>query len=264
MVILDLKNNYSRYNQILYCNDEPMLRFTESNFINWGPQGAMKTYLSVDAVKYMQKYINATNKFEIMKGDTRIKKFFFDVETTGVDYKRNSIHQFTCWIEIAGEVVEKLNLFIRPHPKALIEQEAMDICRVTKEQIMEYPPMEEQFQKIKDMLLKYVDPFEKGNKFFLIGFKNASFDDDFLKKYFDLMGSKFFLYFYASSIDVSCLAAQYLLKQRSSMPTFKLHRVAKTLGIEVDDSRLHDADYDVHLTREVYLVVTRLTEESLF
>ena len=263
MVILDLKNNYSRYNQILYENDQPILKFIGFNFIDWGPQGAMKTYLSVDGVKYMQKIIN-TNKYELMKGDTRIKKFFYDVETTGTDYKRNSIHQFSAWIEIDGEVIDKINLYIKPHPKAIIEQEAMGICGVTEEQIQAYPPMEEQFKIIIEVLKKYVDPFEKGNKFFMIGFKNASFDDDFLKKYFDLMGYKFFLYFYASSIDVSCLAAEFLLKQRSSMPSFKLHRVAKTLGIDVDDTRLHDSDYDLYLTREVYKIVTENKQESLF
>ena len=97
----------------------------------------------------------------------------------------------------------------------------------------------------------------------MIGFKNASFDDDFLKKAFDLYKSKFFFYFYANSIDVSCLAAQYLINIRSSMPSFKLHRVARTVGITVDEERLHDADYDVYLTREVYNVVSKI-EENIF
>jgi DNA polymerase-3 subunit epsilon len=47
------------------------------------------------------------------------------------------------------------------------------------------------------------------------------------------------------------------------MPSFKLSRVAKTLGIEVDEDRLHDADYDVYLTREIYKTVSRI-EENLF
>jgi DNA polymerase-3 subunit epsilon len=266
MVTLDLNKNYSRYNKILYENDIPIINLEGSNFVDWGPlaEFSPKTYLSVTGVKYMQKYINANN-LKIMEQNKKVQilRFFYDTETTGTDYKRNSIHQLTGWIEIDGVVIERLNLFIKPHPKAVIEQEALNIAKVTEEQIQAYPSMEEQFQTLVSTLKKYVDPFGKV-KFFMIGFKNASFDDDFLKKYFELMGSKFFLYFYASSIDVSCLAAEYLIKIRHTMPSFKLKRVAKTLGILVDEEKLHDADYDVFLTREIYYIVTSLKEESLY
>lgn len=192
-----------------------------------------------------------------------IKRFFYDVETTGVNWRRNSIHQLAAWMEVDGVVVEKLNLHIRPHANADTDDSALAISNVTKEQVMQYPTMELQFKVIKDTLAKYVDPFDKKDKFFFVGFKNASFDDDFFKKYFELMGSKFFFYFFPSSIDVSVLATQYLINVRHEMPSFKLHRVAKTLGIEVDDTRLHEADYDLQLTREVYYVVSKF-EESLF
>jgi DNA polymerase-3 subunit epsilon len=264
MVILDLKKDYTRYNNILYSDGIPIIYFIIDVFHDIGPESVYNDYMTLQSVKYMQNYINMfPNNFEIMAEDKRIKKFFYDVETTGLDYKRCSIHQLTAWVEIDGVIVEQLNLFIKPHPKATIEQTALDICKVTEEQIQAYPSMEEQFKVMLTMLKKYVDPFGKGDKMFLIGFKNASFDDDFLKKYFDLMNSKFFFYFYASTIDVSCLAAQYLINVRRSMPSFKLHRVAKTLGIEVDDEKLHDAYYDVHLTREVYNTVSKI-EENIF
>lgn len=37
---------------------------------------------------------------------------------------------------------------------------------------------------------------------------------------------------------------------------FKLATVSKALGIEVDDSKLHDAEYDILLTRQIYNLVT--------
>ena len=40
------------------------------------------------------------------------------------------------------------------------------------------------------------------------------------------------------------------------MPNFQLHTVAQTLGLEVDESKLHDASYDVLLTRQIYRIVT--------
>lgn len=192
-----------------------------------------------------------------------IKRFFYDVETTGVDYRKNSIHQLAAYIEIDGVIVEKLNLFIKPHEKAIITAEALAVAKVTLEQIQAYPDMRMQFDVLKNTLSKYVNKYDNSDKFYFVGFKNASFDDDFLKKYFELMGSKFFLYFYANSIDVSVLASQYLINVRYKMPSFKLKRVALTLGIQVEEDKLHDAFYDVHLTREVYYIVTRI-EENLF
>lgn len=264
MVILDLKKEYTRYDQILYCDGIPIIKFTVSKFPNIGPETAYKNSMTLQGVKYMQNYINMfPNHFEIMNEDRRIKKFFYDVETTGLDHKRCSIHQLTAWIEIDGVVVEKLNLLMKPHPKAEITTEALAVGKVTEEQIQAYPPFEDQMSILIATLRKYVNPYGKGDKMFMIGFKNASFDDDFLKKAFSLFKSEFFFYFYASTIDVSCLAAQYLMNIRSTMPSFKLSRVAKTVGIHVDDENLHDANYDVFLTREVYNVVSKI-EENIF
>ena len=38
------------------------------------------------------------------------------------------------------------------------------------------------------------------------------------------------------------------MEQRHEMRNFKLATVAKVLCIEVDDSKLHDAEYDILLT----------------
>lgn len=266
MVTLDLNKNYSRYANALYCDDTPLIEFTHSKFCDWGPLSAAKSYLSKQGVMYMQKYIDAYPQYyKIMNNKYKgtIKKFFFDVETTGLNPRVNSIHQLAYCIEVDGKIIESGNLRIKPHPKAVIEEEALKIGGVTEEQIQAYPSMEDQFKVLTKILNEYVDPYSKGDKFFMIGFKSASFDDEFLKKYFDLMKSAFFYYFYASSIDVSCLAAQYLMNIRSSMPSFKLARVAKTVGIEVDDTKLHDAEYDVYLTREVYNVVSKI-EVNIF
>jgi DNA polymerase-3 subunit epsilon len=264
MVILDLKKEYTRRNDILYCEGIPIIRFTVDKFPDIHFDREPCKPLTESSVKYMQRYITMfKNKIEVMSEDKRIKKFFYDVETTGTNFRRCSIHQLSAWVEIDGEVVEKLNLHMKPHPNALIEDGALAVSGTTLEQIQAYPEFAVQMDVLLKMLKKYVDPYSKNGKMFMIGFKNASFDDDFLKKAFDLHKSKFFFYFYASSIDVSCLAAQYLMNIRGSMPSFKLSRVAKTVGIEVDDDKLHDADYDVFLTREVYYTVSKV-EENLF
>jgi DNA polymerase-3 subunit epsilon len=41
------------------------------------------------------------------------------------------------------------------------------------------------------------------------------------------------------------------------MSDFKLRSVAKQVGIEVDESKLHDAQYDIELTYQIYLKVKK-------
>lgn len=53
------------------------------------------------------------------------------------------------------------------------------------------------------------------------------------------------------------LATPYLTAQRSEMENFKQGTVAKALGIQVDDSKLHDAMYDIAICRAIYDVVCK-------
>ncbi len=69
-----------------------------------------------------------------------MKLLFFDLETTGTLVNKHGIHQLSGAVIIDGEIKEKFNLHVQPNPKALIEQAALDVAGVTREQIMAYPP----------------------------------------------------------------------------------------------------------------------------
>ena len=61
-----------------------------------------------------------------------IIKIFYDVETTGENPNKHSIHQVAGLIEVDDQVVEEFNIHSRPHPKAAIEPEALKVCNVRK------------------------------------------------------------------------------------------------------------------------------------
>jgi DNA polymerase III subunit epsilon len=186
-----------------------------------------------------------------------IKILYFDVETTGVMYWKNGIHQISGAIEIDGEIKEEFNFLVQPNPSCTIEQVALDVGGVTKEQIMSYPPMGEVFKSFLEMMAKYVDKFDKKDKFFLIGYNNSSFDNQFLRAWFVQNGDNYFgSWFWSSSMDVMVLASEFLKDCRHNMIDFKLKTVAKEVGLTVDESKLHDASYDILLTREIYKHVT--------
>lgn len=192
----------------------------------------------------------------------KVKTLFYDVETTGTNYMKHSIIELAGIIEIDGVERERFEWKVRPHPKAVIEEPALKANGHKREDLDTYPPMEDVHAKLKKQVCKYIDPYDRKDKFHLIGYNNRGFDDNFLRMLFTLCGDNFFgSLFWADSIDVMSSASHHLMHVRHTMPSFKLHRVAKTLGIPVDDSKLHQALYDIELTREVY---RKVCPESMF
>lgn len=182
-----------------------------------------------------------------------IKKFFFDLETTGTDPKMHGIHQIAGMIKINGETKERFNFKVRPKPGAIMAKEALEVGGVTEEQIMAYPPMNEVYRQLMKMIDKYVDKYNKQDKLFLIGYNNSSFDNGMFRQWFSDNGDKYFgSLFWSNCEDAMVLATAPLMKVRHLMPDFKLKTVAKHLGIEVDETKLHDALYDIELTEAIY------------
>lgn len=195
-----------------------------------------------------------------------MKLFFLDLETTGVKYWKNGIHQISGCIEVDGIVKEYFDFKVQPHPLCTIEDEALAVSNLTKEVVLAYTPMKEVYTKLILMLARYVDKYNKTDKYFIVGYNNASFDNAFLREFFihnasteteRMYGNYFGSWFWSNSLDVMVLASEKLKELRYRMLDFKLKTVAKQLGISVDDTRLHDAAYDIELTRQVYYASTR-------
>jgi DNA polymerase-3 subunit epsilon len=189
-------------------------------------------------------------------------KIFYDLETTGTNFKAHSVHQLSGLIEVDGEIVEEFDFKVRPHPKAQISKEAMTVCNKTEKEIMSYPEMRKVHKQFLTLLSKYVDKYNPKDKMYLIGFNNRAFDDLFLRMFFELNDDKYIgSWFWSDTGDTLCLASEYLLDRRASMLSFKLKRVALELGLEVDTEGLHDALFDARLTRSIYRIVTGLEIE---
>ena len=55
------------------------------------------------------------------------KLFYYDLETTGVKYWKNGIHQISGAIEIDGNVIETFDFHVKPYKDAIVEKE--DVLR---------------------------------------------------------------------------------------------------------------------------------------
>lgn len=187
-----------------------------------------------------------------------MKLFFFDLETTGVNPAKNGIHQISGEIVIDGEVKESFDFKVQPNPLCQIEDEALAVAGVTKDQVLRYTPMFITYGELVKMLGKYVDKFNKTDKFFLVGYNNASFDNQFLRGFFLQNKDNYFgSWFWSNSFDVMVLATPFLASKRYQMENFKLSTVAATLGIVVEEEKLHDASYDIYLTKSIFNIVTK-------
>lgn len=187
-----------------------------------------------------------------------MKLLFFGLETTGTYPGKHGIHQMSGMIVIDGEIKEKFDFKVRPNPQAEILDEALEVAGVTRDQILAYPPMGEVYHQFVDgILAKYVDRYNKTDKFFLVGYNNASFDNQFLRGFFLQNGDKYFgSWFWANCMDVMVLATPYLAAKRAEMKDFKQGTVAKALGIPVEDEKLHDALYDIEICKAIFDIVT--------
>lgn len=181
------------------------------------------------------------------------KLFIYDLETTGVKFWKNGIHQIAGMVVIDGEIKEKFNFKVQPFKDAIIEDDALAIGNVTREQIANYETFSQTYQKLIVLLAKYVDKFNKGDKFHLVGYNNSPFDNQFLRAFFTQNNDNYFgSWFWADTIDTMVLASNKLINERSKLANFQLKTVARHMGIEVDETKIHDAEYDINLTYELF------------
>lgn len=185
------------------------------------------------------------------------KILFFDVETTGLSPIQNSIHQLSGIIEINGDVKEVFDIKMKPREyDSLPDDYTTPVGGVTKSMMSHYQIPSEAYWQLTNIMKKYVDKFNKQDKFFAAGYNCQAFDMPFLREFFTRNDDKYFgSWFWSASLDVMILAAEYLIDKRAEMPNFKLETVASFLGKIPEGEGFHDALTDIKITREIYHTV---------
>ncbi len=186
-----------------------------------------------------------------------MKKFWLDLETTGLNPSRHSIIQIAGIIEIDGVEKETFCFQVRPLKGTAVSNKALEVCRTSVAQLKTYPDPTTVKQDLIDMFNKYIDPYDKKDKFIFLGY-NAKFDYDFFRAWFDKQNFSYFgSFFWFPPVDVMNLVAYKIMEERPNMINFKLFQVCKYFDIEVNEDELHDALYDIELTKQLYERVTQ-------
>lgn len=182
-----------------------------------------------------------------------MKIIYIDIETTGTNIQTCAIHQLSGIVVINGEVKEEFDIRAKPFADCEIDSKALEVSGINREDLNNYQSSFEAYVKFKAALSRHVNKYDRLDKFFFAGYNCAAFDMPFVRKFFERCGDKYFgSLFWSVSLDVMILAGEHLKHERRGMPDFKLKTVAEKLGIEVVETKLHDALYDIRLTMQVY------------
>lgn len=187
-----------------------------------------------------------------------MKLLFLDTETTGVDRTKNGIVQIAGIVEIDGEIKEEFNIRCRPYPGQTYTTEALTVIGKTVEEIKEYPDPKEAYQKLHGIFNKYIDRYNKNDKFHMVG-QNTKFDYDFLTAWFEHAGDKFFYAYVAYYlIDLIQATALFTVAGKMKLPNMKLATVADSFGIKF---QAHDALEDIRVTRQIFYKFVQLIKQ---
>ena len=189
-----------------------------------------------------------------------MKLAYIDTETTGLDSRKNGIHQLSLIIDLVDEhtgeikMVEKHDFKINPAPSLEINDDALKVSGAKREDFPTYDSEDVFKRKFCQILGKYCDKFNKKDKFYLVGY-NVQFDSEMLKALFERCNDPYMhSWFFFPSVDVAQIALPLIGNAiRIETPSFNLTTCAKLFGITLDENRMHDALYDIEVTREVLL-----------
>jgi len=181
-----------------------------------------------------------------------MKIVYIDVETTGIECPECGLVQLAGAIEVDGALAERFDFHIRPFPGDAISDEALAVNGLTREDLDGYQDPADAFRGFLALLGKYIDRYDRTDKFHMVGY-NAMFDSDHLRAWFEKNKDRYFgSWFWHPPLDVMGMAALVLMKNRHTMSNFRLPTVAGALGFDADQTRMHDAGYDIFLTRELF------------
>jgi len=181
-----------------------------------------------------------------------VKTLWLDCETTGLVPYKHGIIQLGGMIEIGGEVVETFNFRMQPCPTAIIDDKAMQVNKITPEELRTYPSSNSQYCAFINVLDKYINKFNKEDKFILAGY-NVQFDDGFVNHWFKRNGNNYwYSYVNSAKLDVMSSVATWRRATNTKTPNNKLSTIAEWFGI---GGNFHDALDDIKATRELELKI---------
>lgn len=188
-----------------------------------------------------------------------MKLLFLDTETTGLDPVKNGIIQISGIIEIDGVVKEEFDFRCNIFPGKVCNGDALECNGKTLEQIKTFEDPRVVYRKLVGILTKYIDRYDKNDRFYLVG-QNVKFDYDMMRQWFEDNGDRYFYTFiFYHLIDIITISALFHITGIMKLPNMKLVTVAEHFGIKFN---AHDSKEDIRVCREIFYKFVAIVKEK--
>ena len=185
------------------------------------------------------------------------KVLWLDVETTGLDCGKHGLREVGFIIEIDGVEVDKgvfkINPFTYTTKDVEIDDYALEISKVSIEDLESYDRVSYCFKELMKKLVKYVNVNDKNDCFVIAGY-NAAFDIGFIKEWFKEMGlqDSYKDLFHYKSLDVFSIVFALRHLGLNSAENDKLETMCNYFGIGIE---AHNALSDIEATKKLYELI---------
>lgn len=185
-----------------------------------------------------------------------LKFMWVDTETSGLDPVLQDIIQVAGKIVIGNEVKDEFNFICQPFSFDNISEQALKVNGRTVEELQTFPLPGTVYRKVKGILDKHIDAYDRNDKLIPCG-QQIRFDMDFMSEFFKKNGDNyFFSYVQAAPLDTMTMAVMLEVKLGEKIfKNYKLETLCSVLGIKLDTA--HDALHDIDATRRVAAEIYR-------
>jgi DNA polymerase-3 subunit epsilon len=186
----------------------------------------------------------------MIKTTAKKKILWIDTETTGTDPTLHSVIQIANIIDIDGKIEDKFVFNVQPHPDFEIAEGSIAVHGISTEQMQAFPEMKIVHSQMLQKWNKYIDKFNRNDKFIIAGQK-INFDIDFLSHFFMRLNDNFLGSYldFRSRIELLDLTKGLRMLDIIKSSDLKLETLCKEFGIKI---QAHDALSDITATKELY------------
>lgn len=184
---------------------------------------------------------------------------WLDIETTGFDAQRHGIIQIAALVDSSkGEILDEINLYMKPFKNDIVSKESLDFNNITIQDLKnddKYIPPNKAFEKFTSFLEKWINKYDKSDKFIIAGKNIKEFDIVFLRRWFDKNSNIFYgSYFHYPYIDIDTEIAKLMVHNDFILKNYQLLTLCEFFGIKLNEA--HNAYHDIKATREIYYLTT--------
>lgn len=181
------------------------------------------------------------------------KILYVDTETTGVEVDKVGVIQLSALVEIDGEVVATFNQCCKPFQGASITDESLTITNKTMKELNTFQDEREMYKNFINFLDKYIDKFDKQDKFIVAGY-SVQFDIDILHNFFKRNKNNF-LFSYIRGMHLDVFKVIPFLQDCNLLPLIDNNKLGTWCGHFGIELKAHDSLHDIIATRKLHKIL---------